>query len=336
MDFSISARSTTDPNTVIDLSGTETVDQTKGVDTLTIVANASGTDPTTGAKTTVSKTITLESPGTDLSGIDPAQLTAAMNTLNDALSGLPAAAQLGTLLQTVGAMIQGFNNAPPKVQQDPATKQLITQFFQQVGQEADSIYKSLQHANYLQNTKFVDAMIEVSQQLRQLSNTIKQDSIDSEFQTMMYEAAQIKTEADDNYNAAMADINASYVEASFQLAGALLTVAGGAWGAGKFGTETSDGIGVGTQIGGALNTVSSATGTMIANYFKTQSASDKQAAGYAQAIEKGFEADQKKMEQVENIAADLQQTAQGLLDATLKMFQSIIDTQSQTIQQIHI
>ena len=77
-------------------------------------------------------------------------------------------------------------------------------------------------------------------------------------------------------------------------------------------------------------------GTIVANQYKTQSAADKQAAGYSQAIEKQLEANQKKIEAQGNIATDLEQSADGVRDATLQMARSIIETQSQTIQQLHI
>ena len=334
LDFNVSIRSTTDPNTVIDLTGTETVDQTKGVDTLTIVENASQTDPTTGAKTVVSKTITLESPGTDLSGLDPNQLKTAMQSLQDALSsaGMATAQQmLGDQLQNLTDLINSLKTAPPQSTQDPANTKLVSQFFQQVGSMADSIYTMLQGANFQQNTKFVDAMIEVAQQLRQLSNLAQQTAIGAEFNKILDQADQIRTEADDNYNAAKEDITASYIEAGVQIASAALTIIGGALG-GKYLTEadgslSKDGIGTGSQLGGAAGSLMTGIGTMIGNIFKSEAASDRQKAGYAQAVQKVYEADQKKIQQQETIAADLLQTAVGLLDAALKLFQAVVDTQ---------
>jgi hypothetical protein len=336
MDFNISVRSTTDPNAVIDLSATETVDKTKGVDTLTIVERASQTDPTTGAKTTVTKTVTLESPTTDLSGIDPSQLSAAVDSLKAALSPVPACqAMLGNIIQILEGVIGAYQNATPQEKQDPKNQQAASNLFQQLGSQANSLYSMLKNAYYLQNTKFVDAMIEVSQQLKTLENTVQNTSISADYDTMMLEVTQIKTEADDNYSAAMKDIDASYVEAGFQMFSAALTIAGGFVGFAKFG-GTTDGIDLGTKLFGAAGSFSSGVGTIWANQYKAQSAADKQAAGYAQATEKAYEAVQKKIEQQGNIASELQQQSQSLLDATLQMYRSIIETQSQTIQQIHI
>ena len=336
MDFSISARSTTDPNAFIDLSATETVDKTTGVDTLTIVERASQTDPTTGAKTTVNKTVTLESPTGDLSGIDPKQLTAAVDSLKAALSPLPVcAAMLGSIIETLKGVIGAYQQASPQAKQDPANQQLVTNIFQQLGTQADSLYSMMQNAHYLQNTKFVDAMIEVAQQLKSLENTAKFASIDADFDTMMQEVAQIKTEADKNYSSAMNDITASYWEAGAQMFAAVLTVVGAGLG-GKFLGSEENPISVGSSIGTAFGTMATSIGTIVANQYKTQSAADKQAAGYAQAIEKQLEANQKKIEAQGNIATDLEQSADGVRDATLQMARSIIETQSQTIHQLHI
>src|SRR5262249_27279237 len=148
------------------------VDKTTGVNTLTIVETASDIDPTTGAKTSVTKTVSLDSPTGDLSGIDPSQLSEAVDSLKGALSPLPACqALLGSIIQTLEGVISAYQKAPPQVQQDPANQKLMSNIFQQLGSQSNSIYSMLQNAYFQQNTKFVDAMIEVSQQLKSLENT---------------------------------------------------------------------------------------------------------------------------------------------------------------------
>ena len=361
MDFNISLRSPTDPNTFVQLQGTETVDQTTGAKTLTILENASESDPAGGAPKVASQTLSV--PVSDLNEIDPQQLTTAVNSLQAPLSGLPAcAALLGQLLDVLTPLLDNLKGAPPppQVKQEQLAR-MFQLFGDQAGQIGDRLYSMLQNAHFHQNTKFITAMIDVSQTLKQLSNVAKQYAINAEFENTMQQAQQIVAQAQSDYNSAMSDINASYVQAAFELAAAVVTV-GFTIGGFKAGTgldEAEQDVTIGVKdleqglseadkglmsankslyssLGQGLGQGLNASGTMISNYFKTQGAEDKKDAELHQAAEKVLEGYAKQIQQQENIATDLYQTAQSLLDATLKMFQSVVDTQAQTIQQLHI
>jgi hypothetical protein len=361
MDFNISLRSPTDPNTFVQLSGTETVDKTTGAKTLTILENASESDPAGGQPKVVSQTLTI--PLSDLNGIDPQQLTAAVGSLQAPLSALPAcAALMGQMLQTLTPILDNLKGAPPppQVKQEQLNR-MFQLFGDQAGQVGDRLYSMLQNAHYRQNTKFITAMIDVSQTLRQLSNVARQNAINAEFQNTMQQAQQIVAQAQDEYNSAMKDITASYIQAGFELATAVVTI-GFTIGGFKAGTgldEADQGLTIGTKdldqglteadkglmagnkqlygsLGQGIGQVLNVGGTIGSNILKTQAAEDKKQAGLDQAAQKVLEGYNKQIQNQENIANDLYQTAQSLLDATLKMFQSTVDSLAQSIQQLRI
>jgi hypothetical protein len=338
MDFNLSVRSTDPSGTqFIDLSGTENVDQTTGTETLTLVGNATDTN-ILGIQTSQAFNLKLSGPVGDLSSIDPQQLTSAVNSLRTPLSALGAChAMLGTIMKALDTVLDNLKSNAPETYLDAVKRDDLANFFNQAGraagQTSDKLYSMLQNAYYQQNSKFISSMIEVAQQLRQLSNLARQEAIQGEFTTMLDEASQMMTQAQDTYNGEMADITASDIEAGFQIFSGLTSIVSGGFGMKAESESSATAI---STTGQGVSGLTTGIGTLIANSYKMQGAADRLAAGMAGAAEKVLEAAQKKLEQQENIAADLNQTAIGLLDAMLKLQQSIADSQNQTMSSIHV
>lgn len=242
----------------------------------------------------------------------------------DAIGEAPAKAMIfrevvDNLAQGGRALAQAIQGEPPL---DAATTEELAKGLEKQANLVEiQIRDIIENSTYPSYTDFLKELVKISQELREAASKAKLAAIENNYNTLMKAADQMIVAADASKLSREKQIEADRTKAIGEIVGGVAGVLT-AWAP--------------PGVSQAVSSIATGSANAGATAYSTESSNAQYKSDLANVAKTRLEAAAKLFEAQGQIADDLKDIGKSLRDAILRLYQDLINAQSQTIQRANV